>query len=300
MTAMLAPDSRGWLKIAVFYGLTVLFSAVFWLLDHLARVQFNPLLMTGLMWCPGLAALVCCRLWGQPLESLGFGWPANRYAQLGFWLPVGVTTCVYVVTWVSGLGGFFDHRFLQSVAADYGLLALPAPVALVAYALLMLTANMVLAIARALGEELGWRGFLVPALSKVTGTAAVSLITGGMWALWHVPVILFSAYHSSTPPWYNILCFTVLIVSCAFVMTRLRLRSGSVWPSVLFHAAHNVVVQRICTPLTIDTGKTAWIIDEFGAGLAVAWLIGATVMLCWKRDGSSPTDTLAQVCRRLA
>jgi uncharacterized protein len=288
MTVIVRSRSRDWLMIGVFYALTVLFSAVFWLLDHLARVQFNPILMTGLMWMPGLAAFVSCRLWGQPLKSLGFGWPASRYVRLGFWLPVGVTACVYVVTWATGLGGFFNHAFLQSAAGDYGLAALPTPVALTAYVLLSLTAALVPAISRALGEELGWRGFLVPALSRVTGFAGVSVISGGLWALWHVPVILFSAYHSSTPPWLNILCFTALTIGCSCVMAWLRLRSGSVWPSVLLHATHNIVVQRIFTPLTVDTGKTAWIIDEFGVGLAVAWLIVAIVV--YRRWGGLDTD----------
>src|SRR5690606_10039592 len=41
----------------------------------------------------------------------------------------------------------------------------------------------------AFGEELGWRGFLVPALRPL-GTWPALLISGAIWGLWHAPVIL--------------------------------------------------------------------------------------------------------------
>ena len=50
---------------------------------------------------------------------------------------------------------------------------------------------------------------------------------------------------------------------------------------------HNLFIQLILTPLTLDTGRTAYLIDEFGAGLAIANLIGAIIV--WrKRDELGP------------
>jgi hypothetical protein len=66
----------------------------------------------------------------------------------------------------------------------------------------MMTVATIPAIARALGEEIGWRGFLVPELAKVSSFAAVGLISGSLWALWHAPMILFSHYNEGTPAWY--------------------------------------------------------------------------------------------------
>ncbi len=39
-----------------------------------------------------------------------------------------------------------------------------------------------------LGEEIGWRGFLLPALLPKTGPLTASLILGLVWALWHLPI----------------------------------------------------------------------------------------------------------------
>jgi CAAX protease family protein len=49
----------------------------------------------------------------------------------------------------------------------------------------------------AVGEELGWRGFLLPRLGRLTGTTAASWIMGVLWSLWHVP-----AFYDPTLPHY--------------------------------------------------------------------------------------------------
>ena len=38
------------------------------------------------------------------------------------------------------------------------------------------------------GEELGWRGYLLPRLTAWTGLASASLIVGAVWAAWHLPL----------------------------------------------------------------------------------------------------------------
>ena len=50
------------------------------------------------------------------------------------------------------------------------------------YAVISLTVGFVPKTGRALGEEIGWRGFLVPELSKVTGFTGTALINGLMWS----------------------------------------------------------------------------------------------------------------------
>jgi membrane protease YdiL (CAAX protease family) len=49
----------------------------------------------------------------------------------------------------------------------------------------------------------------------------------------------------------------------------MRLKSGSLWTAAILHASHNLYIQAIFTPLTRNTGKTAWFIDEFGAILPI-------------------------------
>ena len=83
-----------------------------------------------------------------------------------------------------------------------------------------------------------------------------------------------------------------MVVSSGFIAAWLRLRSGSLWPAAIYHGAHNMFIQSIFTPLTTDRGHTAWIIDEFGAGLAITSVIGAVFV--WSKRGELPPVEKAQ------
>jgi len=150
--------------------------------------------------------------------------------------------------------------------------------------LLTATLGLIPKLARALGEEIGWRGFLVPELSKVVSFPAIGLISGLMWATYHYPVLIFADYNAGTPIWYGLGCFTVMVVADSFILAWLALRSGSLWPAAILHASHNLFIQSICTPLTRDTGPTKYIIDEFGIGLVITITIGAIMVSRQRRQ----------------
>jgi membrane protease YdiL (CAAX protease family) len=91
---------------------------------------------------------------------------------------------------LTGLGGFkraLSHR--------------PLPLSL----FLLATVGFLINVVYALGEELGWRGLLVPELAKVTGFGGTVAISAGVWALYHYPLILFGDYHSAAPRWWSFL-----------------------------------------------------------------------------------------------
>lgn len=103
--------------------------------------------------------------------------------------------------------------------------------------LLVLAATPLNAIA-ALGEELGWRGWLLPKLMPL-GTLPAVLISGVIWGLWHAPVILLGYNYPGVPGWLALSCMTAMCVVLGAVLAWTRLRSGSVWPAALGHGAIN-------------------------------------------------------------
>jgi len=50
--------------------------------------------------------------------------------------------------------------------------------------------GLVQSLATALGEEIGWRGFLVPELFKTMGFTSAALFSGVVWACWHYPLVI--------------------------------------------------------------------------------------------------------------
>jgi membrane protease YdiL (CAAX protease family) len=130
------------------------------------------------------------------------------------------------------------------------------------------------------GEEIGWRGLFVPELAKVTSYRKTLMISGAVWTLWHLPLILLADYSlPGVPKWYAVLMFTLVVMGINTAICWLRLKSGSFWTAALFHASHNLFIQSIFTPLTIQTKLTPDIIDEFGIGLALVGVVIAIIFL---------------------
>jgi membrane protease YdiL (CAAX protease family) len=242
----------------------------------------NLTLTTGAMWGPALAAFITTWLFGGRVRDLAWGWGDGRWQWRAYFIPFLYAVPVYLVAWVTGLGGFFNPAAATKVAADYGLTALAPGAAFAVYAVISLTAGFVPKTGRALGEEIGWRGFLVPELMKVTGFTGTSIISGLMWSAWHYPAILFGDYNAGTPAWFGLGCFTAAVTAQSFIYTWLTRRSRSLWPAAFLHGAHNMLIQLVLTPATRDTGRTAWFIDEFGLGLVVTSIIAA-VIVWWKQ-----------------
>lgn len=99
----------------------------------------------------------------------------------------------------------------------------------------VLVPGLVMMLFLALGEETGWRGFLVPLTARMTGGfVTTALVTGVVWAAWHVPFLL-SRFRSDEEPWLSAGSFAIGVVGTAFLYTWLRLSSGSLYPCVLLH-----------------------------------------------------------------
>ena len=285
MDTTLQPKAR----MAVFLVVTCASSSIFWGLLIAGGGLETPgahLYVLGLMWSPGIAAMATQLVTRRTLRGLGWRWGKTWYQVLAYLLPLAYSLCVYVPVWLVGLGGL-NHDVLHRAAERFGLAAVAsswlgpwviAPL-LPIVGLLGLVPNALFA----LGEEIGWRGFLVPELRRVTSFTGTALWSGLIWALWHVPVILFAGYHAEAPIGYAIACFAVLTVGMSFALAWLRLRSGSLWTATLLHASHNLFVQSFFDRLTTDTGPTPWITGEFGVGLALAAAV--TGYLFWRRRG---------------
>ena len=272
--------SRVWKKIALFYLLTLCFSGFFDVLVlHAGKMDAGNLLyVTGSMWSPALAAFATKVLFGESVRDLPWRWGPARYVWLGYLIPIAYALPVYLIAWFTNLGGFYDAKFLKQTAAQFGWANFPRAISFLLFVLLTGSLGLVGKLSRALGEEIGWRGFLVPELAKVVGFPAIGLISCLMCDVYHYPVLLFADYNAGGPAWYGLSCFTFMVIASSYIMAWLTLRSGSLWPAALFHASHNLFIQSILTPLTTDTGPTKYIIDEFGIGLVIATAIAAAIV----------------------
>jgi membrane protease YdiL (CAAX protease family) len=238
------------------------------------------------MWCPALAAFATLALNRRSLRELGWGW--GKYQFQSWWIPLLYSAIAYTIVWTIGLGAFGNPEFIKRAEDTLGWHG-PRWIIVGLYIVLISAYGLIGSLASALGEEIGWRGFLVPELARNFSFTTTALISGIIWSLWHYPVLIWGDYNAGTPTWYGLTCFTVMVISISFVFAWMRLKSGSLWTGAMLHASHNLFVQAIFTPLTRNTGKTAWFIDEFGAVLPAVTVVVAIYF--WRRRKELPTST---------
>lgn len=269
--------------IITFLALTFALSSLFYfLIIHTGKLGSGfGLYVTGLMWCPGIAAVLNSLILGRKLSELGWQWGKAKYQLRSYLIPLLYAFITYLLIWSFGWGGFYNKDFVTEVATSFGWTQLPSGLIIILYFIFMGLFGIVGSAANAVGEEIGWRGFLAPELFKTFNYTQTALLSGGIWAVWHFPILIFADYNSGTPYWYGLTCFSVMIISISFVFTWFRLKSNSLWTGVILHASHNLFIQSIFTPLTKTTENTKYFIDEFGIVLPIVCLCYAVYF--WRK-----------------
>ena len=233
------------------------------------------MLQFSVSWSPGIAAWMAGRQCRRPLIEIGWRMPSLRMLALSYAIPLCYALTAYGMVWLAGLGQFPNEENLAKMTAALGVGQWPVPQALAIVVLHHATWLWLRGCVTSLGEEIGWRGFLLPELVKVMPFRRAVITSGFIWALWHFPLILFGGYHGHSSMLYSLVCFTVVLVAISFPLSWLRLKSGEVWTCTAFHASHNLFILKLFNPLTADTGPTRWFISEFGAATVVASLVAA-------------------------
>src|SRR3954452_1393833 len=156
--------ARVWKKIGCYYALTMLLSGAFSAFAlHAGRMDAGNLLyVTGSMWSPALAACLTKAIFREGVRDFAWRWGSGRYVAFGYLIPIAYALPVYLAVWLGGWGGFAGGDFVRHTAATFGWQNFPAGVTLALFILFTATLGLVGKTPRAIGEEIGWRGFLVP------------------------------------------------------------------------------------------------------------------------------------------
>jgi membrane protease YdiL (CAAX protease family) len=124
----------------------------------------------------------------------------------------------------------------------------------------------------AFGEEWGWRGWLLPRLTRF-GILPGLLLSGLIWGAWHAPLTLLGYNYPALGGWAAPF-FAVFCVILGALFGWLRLRSGSVWPSVIAHGSLNATAGLI---LLIGDAAHPPVLAIAGLTGLVGWAILAVV-----------------------
>lgn len=241
--------------LALSYGLAWVFSLPLWLGDGLES-PFFIVAAIAVMFTPAIAALVVVFFVDKHpdrssrLRALGLGSvrPVGRfirYLVLALVVPVALILAALVVGALLGVyPADFVHfsGFAQSLdaqLADLGEGPLPIPIGILVLAQFAnVLIGAIINTIPALGEELGWRGWLLPKLLPL-GIVPAIVISGVIWGLWHAPLILLGYNYGDAPGWLALAAMVGMTTVIGAVFSWLRIRSQSVWPAAFAHGAFN-------------------------------------------------------------
>ena len=284
-----ADKQAAWRAFGLFLVLMLGLSSIFYAM-MISQGALNTLTVTGIMWSPGIAAILACLILKRPVASLPWRWGEWKWNGYAWLLPIVYGAVMYLPVWLFHLGGsaFGDPDALSGFAAIVaGPGEHPAALAMLGGIVMTGTLGMAGSLSRALGEEIGWRGFMIWEMRKLMPFWAVGLLSGLIWGMWHWPGILFTDYNSGEGNLVvQMTLFTLSIAPTGIVYAYFAFRSNSLWPAAILHASHNLFLQRIYTPLTAKGEGTHLFIDEFGILLPITSVVLAVIFL-WKakKDG---------------
>ena len=195
------------------------------------------------MWGPGLAAiLTTLRVEKQPFASLRLNTLGPKRFYLWAWLlPQFLTLLTLGVTLLLRTAEFDPALSIMrdALAKAPAGTQVPSPQQALALQLAFgATFAPLINILFALGEELGWRGFLLPHLLPLGQWPAI-LISGAIWGFWHAPTTLLFGYNFPQHPYLGVLAMIVGCTLLGTVLSWMYLNTRSPWTTALAHGAVN-------------------------------------------------------------
>lgn len=249
---------------------------------------FNPnsIWLVAAMWAPTIAvALLGTEGRAVFRELKKFRWKYVLLAALLGALPAILLQSSYALFNLGSLNPNFelgaDHLMkISKTKLPLGV----APQSIGFFALNLTIAILVMAsmttVIGALGEEIGWRGFLQPRLEKLIGKKFVAAaLVAFIWAYWHIPVNL-TGYNSGGEQigLVTFVIFPIGVFFMSFILAWLRGKSDAIWPCAVFHGMNNTIQN-----VQVFKPATAW--TESWLGMVTYALTGALfVFLIWKND----------------
>lgn len=198
------------------------------------------------------------------------------WSAVGFGLPAGRAVVVAVVGPALIIGLSFG------VAVLLGVVRFPAPDGSAGGTVLRLVLATAVFAVVFLGEEVGWRGFLMLRLAELTSGRRAAVLTGAFHAVFHLPLlVLTTTYQSAGSRWIVVPMVMVTLTMAGVWYGWLRLWSGSIWPVTLSHSAFNNIVETVGgAAIATSPATMAYVTTETGAAtLVIVSLVGAYLLV---------------------
>ncbi len=262
--------------------------------------EIAQMVVAAMMFVPALGVLLS----GAGLREIGWKPQIRKNVRniLIAWLSPAVLTFLGALLYFLIFPGHFDLsgdylvasggpellQKLEEQGISYPTYVLVTAVACITYAPLL---NMFVA----LGEEIGWRGFLYPQLKEKFGRKKGWLLGGAIWGAWHWPLIWLIGYEYGAAtgneagylgfPIVGMLLFCVITVGLGILHDYLYEKSESIWVPAIFHGAFNAAATIPFAVCLANTGSFRLLGPAPTGLLAAVPLLTIAAVLFFQREG---------------
>lgn len=233
---------------AVAYGVLALCAAPFWMLEGgISHPLFTLVIGVG-MFAPTIASVVVAKLVDRTSwrDAVGMRF-RGRWKAILLWSPLAIvivlginvaTAVLMVLRGVPGdlTGGTWAAETTRAMSSQGVEMPLGAAIALV---LAVSAIGVLVTTLPALGEEIGWRGWLRRELAPLGPWASI-VLGGAIWSLWHLPIVLIGYNYTGEPRWAAVAMFIPACIALNLLYTAITERAGgNPIPAGFAHATLN-------------------------------------------------------------
>lgn len=136
-----------------------------------------------------------------------------------------------------------------------------------------------------LGEELGWRGYLLPLQINRYGIKKAILLNGLLWGIAHAPIIYFGFNYSMSnylAPYSNIIMIIIFCIVVGIIESYFTIKTGNCMYAAIIHGVINITGE---TPICFSILKESTLLGPNPSGLiGMIFLIFIAIYLFMKSD----------------
>lgn len=132
-----------------------------------------------------------------------------------------------------------------------------------------------------LGEEIGWRGYLLPRFQQLTDKRRAAVVTGFLHGCSHLPlIVLATTYDTGAPKWFAAPMAVAVITAGGVFYAWIWDRSKSVWPVTIAHNVVDTVFEIAAAGVLATAGwNIAYVAGETGFATLGVCVVTAIVLL---------------------
>lgn len=247
---------RIFVYLAITFGLT--YGYCFLILYPLVRGQTlsgvpavaTQLLVAACMFFPAIGVLLTRLITKEGFKDswLKPNIKKNIKYYLLVWFGPGALTLLGAGLYFLLFKGSFDPNCgymkltLEAAGAPADAIPVPLNLLMLIQAIQGLLLSPIMNFVTCFGEEWGWRGYLLPKMSRQLPTLPTLLITGIVWGLWHAPLTAIGHNYGLGYPGFPFTGIAMMCLFCIVIgifLSYATLKTRSCIPAILGHGAIN-------------------------------------------------------------